>query len=151
MLKKTGQKLLPACVSLKYLSLLHSVVDIFVLLKLLQLCLHQHLSDVHHLLHSQGQTLHREAELLLHQHTDRSGITIILAIEERAPLKCLFHSPVTWSSVWWAAGTGGRWSGFLSRWSVFSVGSDASLAAVLRKWAGTSGELVFIEGPKTKT
>lgn len=50
-----------------YLSLLHSVVDFFVLLELLQLCLNQHLSDVHHLLHRQRQTLHRETELLLQQ------------------------------------------------------------------------------------
>lgn len=48
-----------------YLSLLHSSVDVFVLLELLQLCLNQHLSDVHHLLHGQRQTLHGETELLL--------------------------------------------------------------------------------------
>lgn len=48
-----------------YLSLLHSSVDVFVLLELLQLCLNQHLSDVHYLLHGQRQTLHGETELLL--------------------------------------------------------------------------------------
>lgn len=52
-----------------YLSLLHSSVDVFILLELLQFCLNQHLSDVHHLLHSQRQTLHRETELLLQQDT----------------------------------------------------------------------------------
>lgn len=48
-----------------YLSFLEGNVDFFVLLKLLQLCLDQNLPDVHHLLHSQSQTLHWVAELLL--------------------------------------------------------------------------------------
>ena len=48
-----------------YLSLLEGGVDVFVLLKLLQLCLDQNLSDVHHLLHRQSQTLHGITELLL--------------------------------------------------------------------------------------
>lgn len=48
-----------------YLSFLEGRVDVFVLLELLQLCLNQNLSDVHHLLHRQSQTLHRVAELLL--------------------------------------------------------------------------------------
>lgn len=50
-----------------YLSFLQSVIDVFVLLKLLQLCLDQNLSDVHHLLHCQSQTLHRITELLLQE------------------------------------------------------------------------------------
>lgn len=48
-----------------YLSFLKSIVDVFVLLKLLQLCFDQNLSDVHHLLHGQSQALLRVAELLL--------------------------------------------------------------------------------------
>lgn len=56
------------CHKRSHLSLLHSVVDFFVLLELLQLCLNQHLSDVHHLLYGQRQTLHGETELLLQQH-----------------------------------------------------------------------------------
>lgn len=48
-----------------YLSFLESSVDIFILLVLFQLCLHQHLTDVHDLLHRQSQTFHRVTELLL--------------------------------------------------------------------------------------
>lgn len=50
-----------------YLSFLEGGVDVFVLLKLLQLGLDQNLSDVHHLLHRQSQTLHRVTELLLQE------------------------------------------------------------------------------------
>lgn len=50
-----------------YLSFLEGGVDVFVLLKLLQLGLDQNLSDVHHLLHCQSQTLHWVTELLLEE------------------------------------------------------------------------------------
>lgn len=62
----------------RYLSLLHCSVDVFVLLELLQLSLDQNLPDVHHLLHGQGQTLHREAEFLLQRHT--SFLTLVLLV-----------------------------------------------------------------------
>lgn len=48
-----------------YLSFLESSVDIFILLVLLQLRLHKHLTDVHDLLHCQSQTFHGVTELLL--------------------------------------------------------------------------------------
>lgn len=48
-----------------YLSFFESSVDIFILLVLFQLCLHQHLTDVHDFLHRQSQTFHRVTELLL--------------------------------------------------------------------------------------
>lgn len=48
-----------------YLSFLQGGVDVFVLLKLLQLSLDQNLSDVHHLLHRESQALHWVTELLL--------------------------------------------------------------------------------------
>lgn len=48
-----------------YLSFLESIVDFFVLLKLLQLGLDEDLPDVHHLFHRQSQTLRRITELLL--------------------------------------------------------------------------------------
>lgn len=50
---------------LTHLSFLERGVDVLVLLELLQLGLHQHLPDVHHLLHGERQALHRVAELLL--------------------------------------------------------------------------------------
>lgn len=52
-----------------YLSFLESSVDIFILLVLLQLGLHKHLTDVHDLLHCQSQTFHRVTELLLEAKT----------------------------------------------------------------------------------
>lgn len=48
-----------------YLSFLEGIIDVLVLLKLLQLGLDQHLSDVHHLFHCQRQALHWVAKLLL--------------------------------------------------------------------------------------
>lgn len=68
---------------ISYLSFLHSVVDFFVLLELLQLCFNQHLSDVHHLLHRQRETLHRETELLLQQHTHMCSHTTVSDLGNR--------------------------------------------------------------------
>lgn len=81
---------------LSYLSLLHSIVDIFILLKLLQLCLNQHLSDVHHLLHSERQTLHRETELFLQQDThlwtDRQYSKRFLKLQVQPPALNVHYS-----------------------------------------------------------
>lgn len=68
-----------------YLSFLEGGVDLFVLLKLLQLGLDQNLSDVHHLLHRQSQTLHRVAELLLEgKHLHISKLPIHMQIRKTA-------------------------------------------------------------------
>lgn len=50
-----------------YLSFLQRIINLFILLKLLQLCFNENLSDMHHLLDGQSQALDRVAELLLKQ------------------------------------------------------------------------------------
>lgn len=48
-----------------YLAFLQVIIELFPLKKLLHFCFHQHSAHVDDLIHRQGETLHRVAELLL--------------------------------------------------------------------------------------
>ncbi len=56
-------------VPLHYLASLQVIVEFFALKKLLHLCFDQHSAHINDLIHCQGETLHRVAELLLRQPT----------------------------------------------------------------------------------
>lgn len=73
-----------------YLSFLESSVDIFILLVLLQLGLHKHLTDVHDLLHCQSQTFHGVTELLLEAKNP------ILFQGQMASSRVQLRQPATW-------------------------------------------------------
>lgn len=73
-----------------YLSFLESSVDIFILLVLFQLRFHQHLTDVHDLLHRQSQAFHWVTELLL----EAKGKVLLQS--QKASSRLQPKQPATW-------------------------------------------------------